>query len=389
MKSKLISVALVASIYSYAQTVPKPDHVVILMLENYGYSDIIGNSNAPYINSLVVDANTAVFTQSFAQTHPSQPNYVMLYSGTNQGVTTDAIATNTPWSTCNLGYSLISGGNTFAGYSETLPSVGYTGSTSGSSNGYVRKHAPWVNWQGTGTNQLPASVGQPYTSFPTSTTYSTLPTVSFVIPELDHDMHNPTTYGCPSCSVTAISAGDTWVQNNLTNYITWAKTHNSLLILTFDEDDGTSPNHILTMFIGQQVLGGSYSNTINHYSVLRTLEEMYGITSYCDSSALVTPITNIWRSTTGIEQTKPVNNTVNIWPVPAKQNLNISIGSTNADKGLIYIYDITGRLVKQEDITIKTGDNDYTLDVQNLNSGIYMVKLSSTTINVCKKIVLE
>src|ERR1035437_5855033 len=104
MKSKLLYTALMAgfSANMYSQTVPTPDHVVILMLENFGYNDIIGSANAPHINALTSDPNAAVFTQSYGLTHPSQPNYVMLYSGANQGITTDVIATNTPFSTCNL-----------------------------------------------------------------------------------------------------------------------------------------------------------------------------------------------------------------------------------------------------------------------------------------------
>jgi len=386
MKSNLLSAALIAGFSAniYAQTVPTPDHVVILILENFGYNDIIGSSNAPHINALTSDPDAAVFTQSYAITHPSQPNYILLYSGNNQGVTTDVIPTNTPFSTCNLGASIISKGLTFKGYSEDLPSVGSLVTTSGN---YARKHCPWTNWQGTGTNRVPSSVGQPYTSFPTSTTYSTLPTVSFVIPSLIDDMHNPTTN-----TVTAIQNGDTWVYNNITSYIQWAKTNNSLLILTFDEDDGTGVSQITTIFIGQMVQGGTYSENIDHYRVLRTIEDMYGITTYCGASSTSTPITDVWKptgSTTGITQNKISNNNVNIWPVPAKQNFNISITSPISDRALVSICDLAGRIVKQEEITIKTGDNTFSIDSQNITSGVYMVKISGSEINTCKKIVIE
>jgi PKD repeat protein len=288
------------------------------MLENYGYSNIIGNSNAPHINALVSDPNAALFTQSFALAHPSQPNYIRLFSGNHQGITTDAISTSTPFSTCNLGASLISSGHTFAGYSEDLPSVGSLATTSGS---YARKHCPWTNWQGTGTNRLPASVGQKFSSFPISSAYSTLPTVSFVIPNLNDDMHNPT-FPTPNYSVTAISNGDTWVYNNLTNYINWAKANNSLLILTFDEDDGGSPNKITTIFIGQMVQGGSYSTPINHYNLLRTIEDMYSL-PHCDSSAYVAPITNVWKS-------HPVANfSASATTVCAGQSIALTDNSTN------------------------------------------------------------
>ena len=71
-----------------ANGVPMPDHVVIVMEENHSYSEIIGSPSAPYINSLIPQG--ALFSQSFAVTHPSQPNYADLFSGSNQGVTDDS-----------------------------------------------------------------------------------------------------------------------------------------------------------------------------------------------------------------------------------------------------------------------------------------------------------
>ena len=261
---------------------------------------------------MLSDPNAALFTQSYALTHPSQPNYIRLFSGATQGITTDVISSSTPFSTCNLGASLIAGGKTFAGYSEDLPSVGSLAATSGN---YARKHCPWTNWQGTGTNRLPSTVGQKFTSFPTSA-FSTLPTVSFVIPNLNDDMHNP------ALSVTGIQNGDTWVYNNMTSYINWAKANNSLLILTFDEDDGGSPNQIATIFIGQMVQGGAYATHINHYTMLRTIEDMYGL-AHCDSSAYAVPITNVWKYA-------PVANfTASASTVCAGQAVTLTDASTN------------------------------------------------------------
>ena len=58
----------------------RPDHVLVLLLENHSYLEIKDSTKAPYINSLLVDPLAAAFTQSFALTHPSQPNYIMLFS---------------------------------------------------------------------------------------------------------------------------------------------------------------------------------------------------------------------------------------------------------------------------------------------------------------------
>src|SRR5438105_2474857 len=59
--------------------VASPAHVVIVIEENRSYSEIIGSSSAPYINSLA--SQGALFTQSFAVTHPSEPNYLAFFSG--------------------------------------------------------------------------------------------------------------------------------------------------------------------------------------------------------------------------------------------------------------------------------------------------------------------
>ena len=63
--------------------VPRPDHVVVVVMENRSFNEIIGNSRAPYINELA--RGGALFTQSYAVTHPSQPNYLALFSGVPSG----------------------------------------------------------------------------------------------------------------------------------------------------------------------------------------------------------------------------------------------------------------------------------------------------------------
>ena len=76
--------------------------------------------------------------------------------------------------------------------------------------------------------------------------------------------------------------------------MTWAKTHNSLLIVTFDEDQGTSSNQIATIFVGPMVKTGKYRENINHYNVLRTLEAIYGL-AYTGKAASSTTITDVWQ----------------------------------------------------------------------------------------------
>src|SRR6476620_3448910 len=81
-------------------SLPRPDHVVVVVMENRGYSDIVGSASAPYINSLA--RSSASFTRSHAITHPSQPNYLALFSGSTQGVTDDSTPGHT-FSRQNIG----------------------------------------------------------------------------------------------------------------------------------------------------------------------------------------------------------------------------------------------------------------------------------------------
>ncbi len=256
-------------------TIPRPDHVVIVILENHAYSQIIGSVNAPYINSLVNDSFSANFINSYAIKHPSQPNYLNLYSGSNQGVNDNHHPPNAPFITANLGRELFNAGKSYATYSEDLPVIGYNGDSSGY---YVRKHNPAANWMGKGINQIPFTTNQPFTAFPID--YSKLPTVSIIIPNLNNDMHDG-----------SISTGDNWLKEHLNNYVQWAKVRNSLFILTFDEDDNNHNNHIVTIFTGEMVKKGQYSDKIIHYNILRTIEDMYGL-SYAGNTSIVKPITD-------------------------------------------------------------------------------------------------
>jgi phospholipase C len=258
-----------------AKTVPpRPDHVVVVMEENHAFSEIIGSSSAPYMNALA--GQGASFTNSHAITHPSEPNYLALFSGSTQGLASDACPLS--FTGPNLATELLAAKDSFGGYSEDLPNVGFTGCVAPDDFNplYARKHNPWVSF----TN-VAASVNMPWTSFPTD--YQSLPTVSFVIPNQLNDMHSG-----------SISQADSWLKSNLDGYVQWAKTHNSLLIVTWDEDDGSTANQIPTFFVGPMVKTGQYSESINHYNVLRTLEAMYGL-PYAGESANASAITDIWQ----------------------------------------------------------------------------------------------
>lgn len=248
---------------------PRPDHIVVVIDENHAQGEIVGSPDAPYISGL--SQQGANFTNSHAITHPSQPNYLALFSGDTQGVTSDTCP-RTAFTTPDLGGEALGANLTFAGYSESMPSAGYTGCTAGD---YARKHNPWVDFA-----DVPATSNLTFDSFPTD--YSQLPAISFVVPNLQDDMHDGT-----------VAQGDTWLQQNLDGYIQWAKTHNSVFVLTFDEDDYGSANQIPTIITGAGVVTGDYGEYVDHYGLLRTIEDAYGL-PYAGQSASATPITDIW-----------------------------------------------------------------------------------------------
>ena len=233
-----------------AQTpLPKPDHIVIVIEENHSLAQIIDSPSAPYLNGLV--RRGALLTNSYGITHPSQPNYIALFAGSIDGVTgnTCPLALTAP----NLHSTLAQAGQTFIGYAEDLPAVGATDCVAGA---YARKHNPWVNWQSSPINTVPPADNRPFTDFPTD--FHTLPTVSMVIPNQLNDMHN-------GKDPERIERGDQWLRTHLDAYVQWAETHNSLLIVTWDEDNGKSDNHIPTILVGPMVRQGRFGEQVDHY----------------------------------------------------------------------------------------------------------------------------
>jgi phospholipase C len=256
-------------------TLPRPDHVVIVVQENHSYDDVFGSGSGqtPYLQSLANQG--ALFTNSFAVGHPSQPNYLALYAGSTYGVTDDNYINPRAFRGPSLGGELLSKGLTFGGYSEDLPSVGFTGDTS---DFYDKKHNPWSDFR-----DVSGRVSQPFSNFPSPRRFNRLPTVSFVVPNELDNMHD----GTPA-------QADAWLQANLGAYVQWAKTHNSLLIVTWDEDDASGDNQIPTLFVGPMVKPGQYGEAITHYNVLRTVEDMYGL-GHAGASARANPILDTWQ----------------------------------------------------------------------------------------------
>jgi hypothetical protein len=245
------------------------DHIVIVVEENHSYEQIMESPDAPYMHALI--QRGALFTDAHGITHPSQGNYIGLFSGSTQGIKDDSC--QKPFSADNLASELLKAKLTFTGYSEDLPKVGYSGC---SSKGYARKHNPWVQF-----SNVPEELNRPLTDFPKD--FSKLPTVSFVIPNHQNDMHDGT-----------IKEADDWLKKNMDAYASWAEKNNSLLIVTWDEDDFGKANQIPLIFVGPMVKPGKYDENVNHYHLLRTIEDLYHLPVLGESQK-VKPITSIWK----------------------------------------------------------------------------------------------
>ncbi len=274
--------ALVASVATaMAAGVPPHDRVVVVVMENKSYDQV---RTQPYTASL--GAAGAAFTNSFGVTHPSQPNYFALWAGSTLGVTSNNCpAPGSPFSVENLGHACATAGRTWRAYSENLPSAGATGCSyngSVSSGLYTRKHDPWTNFSNVShVNE------RPYPDLAADIAAGTLPNLVFIIPNNCHNTHNSSTAGC------GIADGDAWLAANLPPVLS-ALGPNGVLILTWDEDDSASNNHVLTVFVGPQVTPGFVATrTVTHYTVTRTICALLGLPNF-GVAASETPITDIW-----------------------------------------------------------------------------------------------
>jgi acid phosphatase len=269
-----VSLALLASSLpaaaDAATVLPRPAHVIVIVEENKSLAQIDRNGNASFINRIA--ARGALFVDAHGVTHPSLPNYLALFAGVTNtngdGCPASGISPTAP----NLGSELLAAHLTFAGYAEALPG---TGSTVCSAGTYARKHAPWVAF-----SNVPASDSKPMDDLPRS--YDRLPTVSFLIPDVDDDMHDG-----------SIEAGDTWLATHVKPLLAWADKHDTLVVITWDE--GYDPaNTIPTIFYGPMVKPGRYDERVDHLNTLRTLETMYRLPLTGKASQVAT-IVDCWK----------------------------------------------------------------------------------------------
>ena len=252
-------------------------------MENHSYNEVWNTSSTPYITQL--GNSYARATNYFAVTHPSLPNYLDLYGGSNYGITTDC----QPSSSCHvnavsLADNLEAKGLTWRAYMESMPSPCYLTS----SGTYAPKHNPFVYFDDIRTNTTRCnSHDVPYSDLSSDlASAATTPNYVFITPNLCDDMHD--------CS---ISTGDTWLSNNLPPILNSpaCTVDKCLLILTWDEDDNSSSNHVLTIFAGSAAKMGGVTSAVayNHFSLLRTIEDIFGLPTQTSNDAAASPMTDL------------------------------------------------------------------------------------------------
>jgi acid phosphatase len=260
-------------------------HIFVVVMENHSYNQVWNTSSSPYITSLG-NAYTRA-TNYFAIEHPSLPNYLDMYGGDNYTITTDC----SPSSSChinatNLADNLDAKGLTWKGYMESMPSPCYLSS----SGNYVPRHNPFIYFDDIRTNTTRCnSHVVPYTAFSTDlASAATTPNYSMIVPNLCNDMHD--------CSV---STGDNWLKNNIPPMLNSpaCTVDKCLLILLWDEDDGSQSNQVLTIFAGSGAKTGGVASSVKytHYSMLRTVENIFGLPTQTSNDAAASPMTDLLR----------------------------------------------------------------------------------------------
>src|SRR5260370_16703025 len=176
-------------------SVPLFPHVFLAIEENHSFSDVIGNSNMPYLNGLV-SAN-GLATQYFADAHPSLPNYFTLTTGEGTSIigtvgdSFDGVVTQD-----NVVRALTAAGKSWKCYAESLPSPGYLGTDSGA---YVRHHNPSSYLSDVQNSASQASNIVPLTQLATDLSDKLLPDYAFIVPDVNNDATNCPP-GFPFCS---------------------------------------------------------------------------------------------------------------------------------------------------------------------------------------------
>jgi hypothetical protein len=262
-----------------APTVPAFRHALVVVFENKEQGEVAGNPTAPTFAALARQYATLSTYEAVA--HPSLPNYLALVSGSTQGIETDCTAclVRAP----SLADTLERAGLSWKTYAEGLPFPGYTGATAAL---YAKKHDPFLYFADIAQNRSRRERVVPLAQLHRDVASGQLPHFALVIPNLCHDMHD-----CP------VATGDQWLHDTIVPLLREPQLAGSVVFVVFDEgatDEGGG-GRVAALALGPLVSPGShYDGAINHYGLLRTLEDAWGLPPLGDS-AQAKPITGIWE----------------------------------------------------------------------------------------------
>ncbi|RMI34945.1 alkaline phosphatase family protein [Nocardia stercoris] len=271
--------------------VPGYDHVFVVYMENQDYdgaAGIIGNSAAPYINSLRSQGST--LSQSYGTTHPSDPNYVALAAGGLYGLVDNSVG-STVIDAPHIGNSVDAAGKTWKGYAEDA-----SGNCDLTSHGqYYPDDLPFAYFKNMRSDQAYCAAHlQPLTQMSTDLqSASTTPNFVWFAANECHNME-----GC------GVASGDSWLSTTLPtifNSPAW-KTQRSLLILTWDEGNVKAfgplyPNRVPTIMLGSQnTVKTNYTSSqrTNQYGLLRTIDTALGLRPLTANDTYSWTVNDIW-----------------------------------------------------------------------------------------------
>lgn len=279
-----------------AASTPTFAHVFLVIEENHSFSDVIGNSSMPFLNSLASAYGLA--TQYYADAHPSLPNYFMLTAGAGTSITgSEGDAYSGVVTQDNVVRALTAAGRTWKCYAESLPSVGYLGGNSGA---YLQHHVPFVYFSDVQNSPAQASNLVPFTQLATDMANNALPDYAFIVPNANDDAHN-----CPAGLSTCTSnqmlaAADQWLSTNISPLLTSTSFQDSLLIITFDEAEDTDVEngggHVPAVIVSPMAKAGYQSTTLyQHESTLRLMMEGLGVTDLPGAAANAPEMTEFFK----------------------------------------------------------------------------------------------
>eukprot|EP01121_Diplochlamys_sp_Union-15-3_P007617 TRINITY_DN1951_c0_g1_i5.p1 TRINITY_DN1951_c0_g1~~TRINITY_DN1951_c0_g1_i5.p1 ORF type:complete len:278 (+),score=47.89 TRINITY_DN1951_c0_g1_i5:87-920(+) len=231
------------------------DHIFIVQFENHAYDEVIKDPNFTKYRNL-----GTIFTDYYAVTHPSQPNYWCQVSGDYYKINSDNLY--------NLNYTNLVDlmdpkGVTWKAYEEDYPGNCFAGEISGK---YYRKHNPFISFNSVRTNATRCSNIVNSQQLDTDLANGDLPNYSYFTPNIDNDGHN-----------TNIAYAGKWLDSFFTPRLSKFPA-NTIFVVTWDEDDYTEENKIDTFVFGSTVKkGGSDNKHYTHYSLLRTVEDNWSL----------------------------------------------------------------------------------------------------------------